>query len=218
MPKLSSDSGQPKFPYATQPQALRRLLAEIPKRPKPTKITRETLKAWGVSSSNDASPISVLKKMGLLGQSGEPTPLYAEFMKTGSGPAILGERVKEVYRVLFENSHAPQSESDEELKKLFHIHSGGGEDAMRYQIQTFKALSEYANFNSETATGSSRSGGAGVGVTAVAGIGGGQGQQQFPPVQIDLHIHLPENRTSREYEAIIQDIAKYIYGRAIDRA
>ena len=38
----------------------------------------------------------------------------------------------------------------------------------------------------------------------------------LPPMQIDLHIHLPENKTTRDYEAIIQDIAKYIYGRQID--
>jgi hypothetical protein len=91
--------------------------------------------------------------MGLLGESGEPTTLNADFMKTGGGATVLGERIKDVYRVLFENSHAPQSESEDELKKLFHIHSGGGQDAMRYQIQTFKALSEYANFGAGTGSG-----------------------------------------------------------------
>jgi hypothetical protein len=213
MAKASSDTGLPKFPYTTQPKALRRLLAEIPKRPKPPRVTRDTLKAWDVSTVNDSSPINVLKKMGLLGESGEPTTLNADFMKTGGGATVLGERIKDVYRVLFENSHAPQSESEDELKKLFHIHSGGGQDAMRYQIQTFKALSEYANFGAGTGSGQigAPSGG------ARPDVAGSRDERPLPPVQIDLHIHLPENKTSRDYEAIIQDIAKYIYGRAIDK-
>ena len=214
MPKSTSTAGKPKFPYTTQPKALRRLLGEIPKRPKPPKISTATLKAWDVSKSNDTSPISVLKKVGLIGQSGEPTPLYAEFMKTGSGPGILAERIREVYRVLFDSSLAPQNESDGELRKLFNIHSSGGEDAMRYQVQTFKALSEYANFGVIAATGRLGSEGGG----ASAGRTSDPAQQQLPPIQVDLHIHLPENKTSRDYEAIIQDIAKYIYGRDIGKS
>lgn len=147
MAKKATESGAPKFPYTSEPKALRRLLTEIPKRPKPPKVRMETLKAWDVSSNNNArTAINVLKKLGLVGPAGEPTNLYVEFMKTGTGPGVLAERIREVYRVLFENAHAPQSETDDELKKLFNIHSGGSDDAMRLQIQTFKALSEYGNF------------------------------------------------------------------------
>jgi hypothetical protein len=206
----------PKFPYTTEPKALRRLLAEIPKRPKPPKVTMEVLKGWNVSNNNNATTaIGVLKKIGLLGSGGEPTTLYVEFMKTGTGPAILAERIKDTYRVLFDSSHAPQNESEDELRKLFNIHSGGGAEAMRLQILTFKALCEYATFGAAVSVGESKaaiavSGGAPPGVTS--------GKQQFPPVQLDLHIHLPENKTTRDYEAIIQDIAKYIYGRDIDKS
>lgn len=32
-------------------------------------------------------------------------------------------------------------------------------------------------------------------------------------VHINLHIHLPENKTRRDYEAVIEDIGRYIFGR-----
>jgi hypothetical protein len=140
--------------------------------------------------------------------------LYVEFMKTGVGPGVLAQRIRDVYRVLFENSHAPQDESSEELRKLFNIHSGGAEDTMRLQIQTFKALAEHANFSA---------GGQASGAKDLRQPGGTQGSStdpselRLPPIQVDLHIHLPENKTTREYEAIIQDIARYIYGREIDK-
>jgi hypothetical protein len=214
--KKTPDSGDPKFPYTTEPKALRRLLAEIPKRPKPTKMTLETLKSWNVSNNNNAqTAIRVLKKLGLLGASGEPTNFYSDFMKTGSGPGVLAGRIKETYRTLFENSLAPQGETEDELKKLFNIHSGGSEGALRLQVQTFKALSDYADFGAATAQGESR-GAAGAGASGEA-LGAARNGAILPPIQVDLHIHLPENKTTRDYEAIIQDIAKYIYGRNIDK-
>jgi len=180
-------------------------------------MTRDTLKSWNVSSSgNSGTIISVMKKIRLLNDGGTPTDAYVEFMKASTGPAVLATKVRETYRVLFENSNAPQSESPENLKSLFNIHTGGGEDAMRLQMQTFKILTEFSNFT-DAPPANSRTDSQGGN-----GGGGEQGRhnanQQMPPVQIDLHIHLPENKSTRDYEAIIQDIAKYIYGREIDRA
>ena len=215
MPKKTAESTEPKFPYTTEPKALRRLLTEIPKRPKPPKLTLDTLKAWSVSSNNNArTAITVLKKLGLVNQGGEPTSAYTEFMKKDTGPSILGERIKDVYQVLFENSLAPQDDTDEDLRNLFNIHSGGGEDTMRLQIQTFKALSEYANFNAAATTSIKPEATRGGAQTS----SGGDSTQHLPPIQVDLHIHLPENKTTRDYEAIIQDIARYIYGRDIEKA
>lgn len=212
MPKKAAQTSEPKFPYTTEPKALRRLLSEIPKRPKPPKISMEILKSWSVSNNNNArTAINVLKKLGLVGPSGEPTPTYTAFMDKGKGPTVLGNVVKETYKALFDASHAPQKESDEQLKSLFNIHSGGGTDSMRLQIQTFKALCEYANFESSPNQASSGTP-AGLGTASAAG----QDPQIIPPIRLDLHIHLPENKTSRDYEAIIQDIAKYIYGRDIE--
>jgi hypothetical protein len=208
------DTGAPAFPYTTEPKALKRLLAEIPKRPKPPKITMATLKGWNVSKSNNSnSVIRVLKKIGLLNESGQPTDHYVAYMTPGTGSAVLGQRLRETYRVLFENALSPQTAQVEELKTLFNIHSGGGDDVMRLQIQTFKVLAEFATFTdgpvSRTSSDASNLGG--------ANLNSKPGAPGKPSVQIDLHIHLPENKSTREYEAIIQDIAKYIYGRDIER-
>jgi hypothetical protein len=210
--KTESDQGKPLFPYTTEPKSLSRLLAEIPKRPKPPKVDMEKLKAWGVSKNNNArTAIKVLERIGLLNAGGVPNEAYVEFMKTGTGPGVLATRVREVYKPLFESAHSPHKESQEELKKLFHIHTGGSEDVMRLQIQTFKALSEHASFEAgTTADGKPMTGAS----TAMSGRAGGT-TGALPPVQVDLHIHLPENKSTRDYEAIIQDIAKYIYGRPV---
>jgi hypothetical protein len=211
MAKREKSDVAPKYPYTTTPAALRRLLQEIPKRPKPGKVTLDVLKTWKATGSNDASPISVLKKLGLVGTSGEPLQGYTDFMQPPpTGPRSLGARIKEQYKELFETSHEPHK-NPSELRTFFNIHSGGGERAIDYQIQTFKALSEFADFSfTDVKTGKDDQNGDSSGER-----GGGATTGKLPPVQIDLHIHLPENKTARDYEAIIQDIAKYIYGRTV---
>jgi hypothetical protein len=104
-------------------------------------------------------------------------------------------------RPLFEASHAPYDESDAGLRNLFNIHSGGAEGTIKFQIQTFKALCDNADFRvMPSADASLTSTGAGQ---LVPGQRDGQatdGRQGTPIIHIDLHIHLPENKSRRDYE------------------
>jgi len=209
--KAERVAGTPKYPYTTVPPVLKKLLQAIPNKPKPPKLTRDTLKVWQVSASNNSdSAIRVLKKLGLIDDSGQPKPEYAEFMDKSKGPAVLGKLLQSTYAQLFSSILNPLESSAEELRSFFNVHSGGGEDAMRLQIQTFKVLAEFATIPTP-----GQSGAAAVNDSDNSSEAGG-GQQRMPPVQIDLHIHLPENKSSRDYQAIIQDIARYIYGRDIE--
>jgi hypothetical protein len=203
---------QPKFPYTNKPNSLRKFLEQIPKRPKPAKINGETLRGWGFKDTNDYSVIRVLKALGLVGDNGEPTEKYTAFMTPGKGPAVLGEAIRRVWAPLFELSHQPNKEEDEKLRNYFNIHSGGSETTLAFQIQTFKAACDYADLSPALAPVSEANK-----ITAGMGTGPGtkpQGQPNGEPaIHIDLHIHLPENKSRRDYEYIFEDIGKYILGR-----
>jgi len=217
--RLESDT-TPKFPYTTKPASLRRALKEIPQKPKPKKIDQKLLQTWGYSDNNDTTIVRVLKTIGLLTDAGEPTDLYAKFMDLADGAKYLAPEIKRVYEPLFQASLAPYNESQEKLRNMFNINSGGGDRAIDQQIQTFKALCENANFEEAAAAPAPlltaqnpeipihRANGS---PTVAYGVG-------EPIVNINLHIHLPENKSRREYEDIIEDIGRYIFGRQSDRA
>jgi hypothetical protein len=205
-------STEAKFPYTTKPASLRRLLKEIPKRPKPSKIDRAMLRSWGFSDSNDQTMIRVLKAVNLLNDRNEPSESYSQYMSLDGGAKVLEPEIRRVYAPLFQASHAPYEESNEKLKNLFNIHSGGGDRSLEYQIQTFKALCENTQFGSSvvaTATGA-RNPTASLDQANNLALTGGSGASN---IHINLHIHLPENKTRREYEDIIEDIGRYIFGR-----
>src|SRR5437773_8543175 len=107
--KKTQEPGQyaAKFPYATKPSSLRRFLAMVPQKPKPAKINHPLLKSWGFNDSNDYSMIRVLKAVGLVGADNTPTPDYVAFMHKGTGPTLLGQKIRQLYPALFEVSHNP---------------------------------------------------------------------------------------------------------------
>jgi hypothetical protein len=128
-------------------------------------------------------------------------------MNLATGAQVLGAEIRRVYAPLFAASHKPYDESSENLKNLFNIHSGG--TTLDFQIQAFKALCESAAFDGVAAP----TAGAGAGSPPAAGGALTTGASAQPVVNINLHIHLPENKTRRDYETMIEDIGRYIFGR-----
>ena len=213
LPKAKLDttvSTDPIFPYTNKPQSLRKFLQILPEKPIPKRVDGALMKSWGFKDTNDMSMLRVLKTVGLLKSSNEPDELWAKFMSLNGGAAALAQPIREVYGPLFEASHKPYTESPEVLKNLFNIHSGGSKTTLDFQIQTFKALAENADFETSAQQAPPS---AGLAVSEDAAGGSRGGQQARPMVHIDLHIHLPENKARRDYEAIIEDIGRYIYGR-----
>lgn len=199
--------GEPKYPYTLTPNSLRRFLDMITSKPKPTKIVGETLKAWGLKNTNDKSILRVLKELGLLTPSGETTEIYAGYIAGTKGPSVLGSQVKRVYRELFDHVANPATAGLEELKNFFNVYGGGGEDVTRFQIQTFKVLVEHSTFGASDPLDASevQAGAPQAGAVIAAGY------EQSPTIRIDLHIHLPENKSRTDYDSIIESIANHLY-------
>ena len=205
-------SSEPKFPYTTKPNSLRKLLQEIPKKPRPPKYDRELLMGWGFRDTNDYTMIRVLKEVGMLNSSNEPTDIYSQFMSLQNGSTAMASRVKDVYRPLFNASHEPWKESSSTLQNLFNIHSGGSEGALQQQIQTFKVLTEFTSFGENDSASISRPPGGEVS-TSQAPLNPVSGFSNTAGININIHIHFPENKSRRDYECMIEDIGRYIFGR-----
>jgi hypothetical protein len=203
---------RPAFPYTTRPAALRKFLAEVPRRPKPAKVNGSLLASWGLGGGENMTITRVLKSLGLVAPSGEPTEAYTGFMREGTGPTVLGGLIRAKYAPLFGASLAPHKDPADSLRNLFNIHSSGAKGTIDYQIQTFKALCDYADLDAPGArvasviTGTSTPRGATPGGTP-------QDPAGTAAIHIDLHIHLPEKASSRDYQYIIQDIARFIMGK-----
>jgi hypothetical protein len=210
--------GSPVYPYTPRPGALRKLLQTIPTKGKPAKITIRVLQTWGVLTGNDASPLAVAKKIGLVDPSGVPTPEYEQYMGENGGDA-LGKLVRATYPKFFESYATPNDATEEETRRFFRINGGGSDATQRRQVETFRILNEFATFGGADPLGGEGSEGGGgpaskAGKASVGAAGAGaRGGTAGPDVRIDLHIRLPENKSKADYDSIIESIANHIYGR-----
>lgn len=157
--------------------------------------------------------LRVLKKLGLLGSAGETTTLYAEFMRKETGAAALGRAIGRVYAQLFENVTSPEKASNDELTNFFNIYSGGSEGTIKFQIDTFKALAVYATFGDADPLENPEKGDANDAPEGAIGRRPSRTSGE-PAIRIDLHIHLPENKSKSDYDAIIESIATHLYKRS----
>lgn len=206
--EAASRESEPKFPYTNKPNSLRKFLKQIPTKPNPGQVKSPTLKSWGLKDGNDYSIVRVLKALGLLAANNDTTDRYKDFMHLKGGPAVLAAAVKEVWAPLFRHSHAPYDDPPEELKNQFNIHSGGSERTIEHQIATFKVVCEFADFATNAPTNDTKGKPKGE-------KGKGSDEPPQPSIHINLHIHLPENKTQRDYAYMFEDIARYIYGRDV---
>jgi Family of unknown function (DUF5343) len=152
--------------------------------------------------------VRVLKAVGLLNDKNEPTDLYSQYMQLEAGAGALAPSLRKLYEPLFNSSHTPYMESNEKLQNLFNIHSGGSDRALEQQIQTFKALAENTKFDGAAPPITPPT----SGTVPLPGVPASP-YAQGAAININLHIHLPENKTRRDYEGMIEDIGRYIFGR-----
>lgn len=199
------------YTYTIVPNSLRRYLKGIPSRSIPTKVDAKHLKSIGFKNSNDRGIIRVLKAVKLIDQSGVPTEDFRNFRDASRGPIILASRIREAYKGLYDTYYDAHKQSDENLRNFFRSQGDLADAAVSYQVATFKALSEFADFQTgSTATNEAEA-------SRVQGTAISQGTtQQIPTIHIDLQIHLPDSADPAVYDQIIESIAKHIMrGRRI---
>jgi hypothetical protein len=125
------------------------LLEAIKKAKAPAKFTTNFLEQLGFKSTNDRAAIGVLKALGLLSDSGEPTTRYFEFLDGTESRRVLADAIQEAYADLYavnkEAHKLPQSDLQEKMKT---ISQGQFSEAVLAKMSTtFKTLSELADLD-----------------------------------------------------------------------
>lgn len=79
----------------------------------PDQVTRQLLKDWGFASSNDRAFIPLLKALGFLTPTGQPTERYHLYRDHSQSKRVMGEALRGAYQDIFLITDNPK-ESDRE--------------------------------------------------------------------------------------------------------
>jgi hypothetical protein len=82
----------------------------------PERFTRQLLKDWGFTSSNDHAFIPLLKTLGFLSSEGKPTQRYNDYRDHSRSKLIMAEALRDAYGDIFLiKEHPAQSWSARQL-------------------------------------------------------------------------------------------------------
>ena len=201
--------------YLTSVKNLKDILEAMQAAQAPKKFTVAFLQGLGFHGTADRLVLAVLKALGFLGPSGEPTPRYFAFLDQSQSARVLAEGIEEAYADLFQvNKKAYELSATEIKNKLKTLTQGQfSESVLDKMAGTFKALSAQADFSGpskakaldekandtvpiaepkplpETRSGTLRLGG----------------------LVYNIQIHLPESRDPAVYDALFRSLKEHLF-------
>lgn len=134
--------------YLTQTKNLEAILEAIRSAQAPEKFTSRFMVELGFESTNDRLMVGMLKGLGFLDESGEPTERYFGFLDGTQSERVLAEAIREAYGDLFRvNSKACEMDQADVKQKLKTLTRGAKSEAVLNKMaMTFVSLCKLANF------------------------------------------------------------------------
>lgn len=188
----------------------------------PERFTNKFLEDLGYKSSNDRLILGVLKSLGLLNDTGEPTQRYYDFLDQTQSKKVIASGIQEAYEDLFNLKRDAQNMSQEEVKnKLKTLTQGSkGDKVIDSMARTFKTLCDYADWSEisidSQVNSTSASKDNDISEKPDYVVQNSPKSVESKPIsnQLGLHyniqIHLPETTNMAVYDAIFQSIKKHL--------
>ena len=139
--------------YLTVTKNLEAILEAIRNAQAPEKFTSRFMVELGFDSTNDRLMVGMLKGLGFLEESGEPTERYFAFLDETQSDRVLAEAIREAYGDLFRvNSKAYEMDQTDVKQKLKTLTRGTKSEAVLNKMSTtFVSLCKLANFKAPSA-------------------------------------------------------------------
>lgn len=179
----------------------------------PDQVTRQLLKDWGFSSSNDRAFIPLLKSLGFLSQTGQPTQRYHDYRDHSKSKSIMAEAIREAYGDLFLISSNPKEADRDAIKGKFKSYHNASDNTAQNMTASFYALLKLADLSSSSSGGQKKT-------KQDPGEGGDEQEvtvnhhrERKSVVGTEFHyniqIHLPATKDIEVYNAIFKSLREH---------
>lgn len=186
----------------------------------PARFTNKFLEDLGYKSSSDRLIVGMLKALGLLNDTGEPTQRYYEFLDQTQSKKILAKGIQEAYEDIFNVNKDAQNMSQEEVKNKLKTltHGQKGDAVVDKMAKTFKTLCDYADWsvtddeqnNYDTDAGEPEKSLLGESDSRVEKLPQNPLSKNSLGLHYNIQIHLPETTNMAVYDAIFQSIKNHL--------
>jgi hypothetical protein len=193
--------------YLTSTKNTAAILDAMQRAAVPDRFTYEFLKQLGFAASGDRPMISVLKSLGFLNDSSNPTPRYRQFKDKSIAKAVLAQGIREGYADVFAIETEANTKTIQEINGIFARLSDKGETVTSRMAMTFKALCGLADFSASVVPDESPPADPENPPPPPP-----PGDRPPPPppgvltLRHDIHVHLPLSTDVAVYDAIFKSL------------
>jgi len=206
------------YPYTLKTGSLKEFIGKIPTIGVPEKINTKTLPSMGYKTKNDRSIPSILQFIDFIDSNGIPNDNYKAFRNKAESGIIMAKCLKKAYVELFTLYPDANKRSVTELRDFFAPKTAAGDKVLSQIVNTFKTLSEFADFDSLEKVPEKREKITEV-VSMAPQVTLDKIQQGLIPskekrelaVNINIQFTLPEKGEPEIYERIFAALKKYFF-------
>jgi Family of unknown function (DUF5343) len=177
----------------------------------PDQVTVQLLKDWGFSSSNDRAFLPLLKALGFLTPTGQPTQRYHDYRDHSRSKAVLADGLREAYRDLFLITANPKEGDRDAIKGKFKSFHNTSDNTATNMAATFYALLKLADLNASSGSPEvdpdSQTEEAAQPIPSTFGLKGGLGTK--PSFHYNIQIHLPATKDVEVYNSIFKSLREH---------
>jgi len=174
----------------------------------PDHVTNQLLKDWGFASSNDRAFIPLLKALGFLTPSGQPTQRYHDYRDHSRSKAVMGDALREAYHDLFLITANPKESDREAIKGKFKSFHNASDNSAANMASTFFALLKLADLTgSKKADDVEKSDDPNPPAPPSPPPGSFSGGP--PSFHYNIQIHLPATKDAEVYNAIFKSLREH---------
>lgn len=175
----------------------------------PSGVTIQLLRDWGFTSSGDRAFIPLLKSLGFLSETGQPTQRYHDYRNHSQSKRVMADALREAYGDLFLIKAKPTKSDQAAITGKFKSFHNTSNDVAQRMAKTFFALLDLADLDADSSPAMSEpptdfaepdSTLAASSPTArtVAGL------------HYNIQIHLPATKDVEVYNAIFKSLREHL--------
>jgi Family of unknown function (DUF5343) len=174
----------------------------------PPQVSIQLLKDWGFSSSNDRAFLPLLKAIGFLTPTGQPTPRYQDYRDHSRSKVIMGEAIKEAYQDIFLIKANPTSSDQTAIVGKFKSFHNASDNVAQLMSKTFFGLLALADISTSTSkkTVTNEEVPAATNGNGSNTLGSGTNLASFSGFHYNIQIHLPATKDVEVYNSIFKSL------------
>lgn len=202
--------------YLTSFKNVPAILDSVQEAQAPDRFTVKFLQDLGYTSATDRLVIKMLKVLGLLRESGEPTSTYHEYLDPSRSGIVLANGLRSAYADLFQINKNAQNMTHADVRAKFKTISQGAysDDVLGKMANTFLTFAKRADFQpvdpKETKTVAASDNEDATSAAPKLRSGLTDGPPRSTRLVYELNIHLPATRDPAVYDALFSSLSKHL--------